>query len=261
MPRVVPSQIRLVIDKLFPWAATQIHSRPIPRQWAPSIPGLLHLLKQLPDDLITLEGTEYAEFFRSVGDLEMTVSYWLSSGGMHELAVRGELDPVSSIRRLLEKCPDQVPARPIAEIAFVEDVKHRETIRQDIDEAEGALQSGRWKAATISAGAAVEALLLWALLRIPPDDVKQAAGSLKDVGEFTRRPGTPLNEMSLTEYIALAESMALIKPDTAIQARLAKNFRNLIHPGKAHRAGQVCDRATARSAVAALDHVIRDLDG
>ena len=31
------------------------------------------------------------------------------------------------------------------------------------------------------------------------------------------------------------------------------------HPGKAARIGQSCDRATARSALAALDHVVRDL--
>jgi hypothetical protein len=32
---------------------------------------------------------------------------------------------------------------------------------------------------------------------------------------------------------------------TAIQARLAKDFRNLIHPGRAQRTNEVCDKAAA----------------
>jgi hypothetical protein len=42
-------------------------------------------------------------------------------------------------------------------------------------------------------------------------------------------------------------------------ARFARSFRNLIHPGHAAWLAQTCDRATAYSAVGALEHVIRDL--
>ncbi len=52
----------------------------------------------------------------------------------------------------------------------------------------------------------------------------------------------------------------MIKEDTAIQARLAKDYRNLIHSGRAQRLGQICDRGTDLSAVAALERVVRDLD-
>ena len=45
----------------------------------------------------------------------------------------------------------------------------------------------------------------------------------------------------------------------ATQTRLAKDFRNLIHPGRAQRQGQTCDRATALSAVAAVEHIVRCL--
>jgi hypothetical protein len=47
--------------------------------------------------------------------------------------------------------------------------------------------------------------------------------------------------------------------DTAQQARLGKDFRNLIHPGRASRLGKICDRGTALSALAAVEHVVRDL--
>lgn len=44
-----------------------------------------------------------------------------------------------------------------------------------------------------------------------------------------------------------------------VMRRLAKDFRNLIHPGAAQRLAQNCDRATALSAVAAVEHVVRDI--
>ena len=40
---------------------------------------------------------------------------------------------------------------------------------------------------------------------------------------------------------------------------MAKDYRNLIHRGASERTGQVCDLGSAHHAVAALDHVVRDL--
>jgi hypothetical protein len=51
-----------------------------------------------------------------------------------------------------------------------------------------------------------------------------------------------------------------ISPSTAQQARLAHHFRNLIHPGRQIRLQQKCDRGTPRSAPAAVDLAIRDLE-
>jgi len=44
-----------------------------------------------------------------------------------------------------------------------------------------------------------------------------------------------------------------------LQVTLTRDFRNLIHPGKAQRLKQKCDKATALSVVAGLEHVRRDL--
>ena len=63
----------------------------------------------------------------------------------------------------------------------------------------------------------------------------------------------------LHEYVEVAAHMGVIKPDTATLVRLAKDFRNLIHPGRAARLGQKCDRATALGALAAVEAVARDL--
>ena len=61
------------------------------------------------------------------------------------------------------------------------------------------------------------------------------------------------------ELIAFAAQTKLIKPDTAAQAQLGKGFRNLIHPGRAKRLGQVSDRGTALAALAAVELIARDL--
>ncbi len=64
----------------------------------------------------------------------------------------------------------------------------------------------------------------------------------------------------LHQYIDVAAELDLISDESADQARLAKEYRNLIHPGRSARLAQVCDRATALSALAAVEHVVRDLE-
>ena len=72
--------------------------------------------------------------------------------------------------------------------------------------------------------------------------------------------GPDLVDWDLYCYVAVAASLKIIEPDTRTAAGLAKNFRNLIHPGKAVRQQQQCDRGTAFGATGALDHVVRDVE-
>ena len=78
-------------------------------------------------------------------------------------------------------------------------------------------------------------------------------------GRFRNQPSQDLERWNLFEFIEVSANLGVIKPDTAIQTTLAREFRNLIHPGRAQRLGQKCDRATALSAVAGVEHVVRDL--
>jgi hypothetical protein len=73
------------------------------------------------------------------------------------------------------------------------------------------------------------------------------------------KPDSNIDRWELHHFIEVAGHLSLLKPDTCSAVRLARSFRNLIHPGRAARLGQTCDRATAYSAVGALEHVIRDL--
>ena len=110
------------------------------------------------------------------------------------------------------------------------------------------------------AGSAIEALLLWALEEnTRPIDRGRAGQALAAAGVFSKKPGSNIHRWELGQFIEISVHLNIIDADTAIQTRLAQNFRNLIHPGRAIRLGQTCDRGTALSAVAAVELISRDL--
>jgi hypothetical protein len=53
----------------------------------------------------------------------------------------------------------------------------------------------------------------------------------------------------------------VVDRETATQVDLAREFRNLIHPGRSARLAKVCDRGTALSALAAVELIVSDLCG
>src|SRR5262249_61069549 len=99
---------------------------------------------------------------------------------------------------------------------------------------------------------------LGALQQQPPQKISAEESKLVAAGKVPGK-STTLEERDLHYYTEMAASLALIKPETATQVRLVKDFRNLIHPGRAIRKKQKCDRGTALAASAGLEFVIRDL--
>jgi hypothetical protein len=110
----------------------------------------------------------------------------------------------------------------------------------------------------VLAGSVIEALLLWALEKHFSDRVKSAVDRLVAEGVFAK-PKNDLQYWDLHHYGEVAAEFGAIEEDTVHLVRLARNYRNLIHPGKAERLGQACNRATAMTAISALDRVIEDL--
>jgi hypothetical protein len=68
-----------------------------------------------------------------------------------------------------------------------------------------------------------------------------------------------LDKQHLGDYINDAERLGVIAKATADQARLATDARNLIHAGKMARTGLTCTKATALTALAALEAVLGHL--
>jgi hypothetical protein len=166
---------------------------------------------------------------------------------------------ISIIRAAFAKCPDAAPAQATHGLAFITDSDLRELLRADIASADQSFIDREWKASTVLAGSIVEALLLWAIETLPAASLSNAAKAAVASGALTAPPkGKPVDWV-LDQYIEIALAAKLIKVPTATAARLAKGFRNLIHPGRAARLGAVCNRGTALSALAAMEHVIHDL--
>jgi hypothetical protein len=248
LPKVVPSQVVALIDQTFP-AAKNAHNFPAYSASAGTLSAIVTLTNEIPEELITISGEDYSDLIHGLASLTQAVTKWNQRGGDEPpTLIAGGKSPLFMVRAMLAKCPDQNPSPATAALAFITDADLRDSIRTDLSTATGALHNGEWKASTVLAGAAIEALLLWAIQRDP----KKLAG-------VVQKPNGAPEDWGLAGLIDVASALALIEANTATQAHLAKNFRNLIHPGRAQRTNEVCDRATALTALAAAELVVRDL--
>ena len=202
---------------------------------------LLSLLRQVPDELITVPFADYTEYLQCQSSLTSALSVWDVGDQGPPVRSNNGRDPVERIRRILRVCPDENPP-PYPDLAFISNDVARANVQQDIRAAWIDFRSDEWKGATVFATTAVEALLFWALKR------------RTDVLE----PGR-LDKQHLADYINEAERLGVIVEATADQARLATDARNLIHAGKMARTGLTCTKATALAALAALEAVLGHL--
>jgi len=264
MPRVVPSQVVRFI-KTAPFRERPNKIVAMSDVEPALLRGVLDLLSQMPDELLTMDSDEYISFVHGKAEIEEILETWASNrdAGLGRRQYECELhkNPLTRIREALAKCPDESPAPGTSELNFIMDADLRTELQTDVGRINRALANGEWKAATVLAGSAAEALLLWALNnKRSPADITIAIQTLKANGGLTANPDpNRLERWNLYEYIQVSENLGIIKPNTAKQTRLAKDFRNFIHPGVAQRLGEKCDRATALSAVAGMEHVVHDL--
>jgi hypothetical protein len=260
MSRVMPSQVVQTIDELFPHAAKNVRDAGLSAGHSSQLLGILNLLEDVPDELINLTPADYADFVLAKSTIVEHLAHWRARGNVGNMAHVKGLDAVTVIRRALVKCPDEYPPSATTELLFIKDAALRENIRRDLSAANRALNNAEWKAATVLAGATIEALLHWRLQEPSPGAAVVQAGVATLMANGTiNNPGNDIDRWELHHFIEVAGHLNLIKPDTCSAARLARSFRNLIHPGRAARLAQTCDRATAYSAIGALEHVIRDL--
>jgi len=210
--------------------------------------AITRLIDELPAELLMISGADYINLVCSVESIRTSVAFWQlkGAGEIGNSGIRGK-NVLVLIREVLAKCPDQAPSPATTELAFITDDDLQVSVRLDINTATSALHNGEWKAATVLAGAAAEAMLLWAIQKTP------ALASLP-----TKPKGTP-EGWGLGDYIRISADLGLIENATAQQTALAKNFRNLVHAGRAQRLDEVCDRRTDLTALAAEELIARDL--
>lgn len=206
-----------------------------------SVRTLLSLLRQVPDELITVPFADYTEYLQCQSSLTSALSVWDVGDQDRPVRSGSGKDPVARIRRTMALCPDENPP-PYPDLLLISDDIARANVQQDIRAAWIDFRSEEWKGATVFAATAVEALLFWALK------------GRSDVREPER-----LDRQHLVEYIDEAERLGVIVKGTADQARLATDARNLIHAGKMARTGLTCTKATSLTALAALEAVLSHL--
>lgn len=241
MPKVPPSQIVEAIDSLFGvnWNELDVHM--VTHNYRAEVHALLTFLDEVPRELIDLRSSEYLEFTRCRAVLATALARW-NLGDIAPARDVGGKDAVERIRRLMKQCQDELPPAQ-AELPFISDADIRLGIEDRIRAAWTDFSAREWMGSTVFASAALEALLLWALKRV----------------KLSEPPSRSLDELHLADLIRLAVQNRLIDEACERQAGLAKDARNLIHPGKALRSGEACDKTTALTALTAVYRVINEL--
>jgi hypothetical protein len=256
MPRVVPSQIVDLIDAVL---SSSVTTPGVPAALSTlqsaEISAVIDLISELPTEFI-VSGTEYLEYRVALNSIKELLHFWQTqptAPNLNRRAATG-VQSLEIIEHFLARCPDEIPSPATTELSFIGDLDLRNSIRNDISAANVALVDGLWKAATVLAGSAAEALLLWAIIdKKSAPDIENARAAV--LPSASRDP----NAWMLDGYIKVARALVLIQDDTEKQADLAREFRNLIHPGRSARLAKKCDRGTALSALAAVELIVRDL--
>jgi hypothetical protein len=257
MIRVIPSHIVSVIEQLFPDVSNQSGFH-LTSDHEEAVLALLTLIDQLPDELLPSTPSEYNALMIGRAALRNAPSRWAVNHQEPVVSTPGgyKMNPVQLLYKTLQQCPNEAPSPTTAELLFIQDHALREALRLDMSTACQALANGEWKAATVLAGSVVEALLLWGLQQHPEADYQKALDAVVSKKTVSRPRYASLEEWDFVHYIAVAEELQQINADTATQARLAKDFRNLIHPGRAQRLAQASTRGTTHAAMAAVYMVV-----
>jgi len=267
MPKVVPSQVVEVIDQVFPSAKNQKDTQQgrfsIGREYQNEVAAIAELVDSIPTELLTISPKDYTALQLAVTALKVTIPTWqLRNYGLERIHGHGNLNPVTIIRNTLSKCSDEGILKSTSDLSFISIQELKDSLRADISSANQALQNGDWKAATVLAGATIETLLLYALHSVKKANQTKILTSISNLisnKTLDKSPGDNLDKWPLHPLIEVAADLKLIKEETANQSRIARDFRNLIHPGVSVRKNIVCNRGTALSALAGLEHTMNDL--
>jgi len=259
-----PSQVVEYIDLQFPGAKAGSEGLDIGFGQSAGVGALVTMLEQIPSHLLTLRPPEAAEYLEAVYKLQVALSIWKGGGqnySVDALVNRGNVHPISIVRKHMASLKDEGPSESAPSLGFVSAQDLRDSLRSDLTAVDSALGNGEWKAATVLAGSVVEALLLDALQhRTAHNAVLNMAKRLRSTKILSKEPPSDLSKWDLFTMTEVCFGLGLISENTASQCRIAREFRNLIHPGKQQRLQQTCDRATALAAVAAAEMVARELE-
>jgi hypothetical protein len=168
MFRLLPRDVVKVIATEYP----QLHGDGcIPYTQADRAAGIVAAIDSVPPDLITLSLTTSRSLSSSMPrscDSPFVLGTAATEDGKRTQRVS------SSSATLWRNARTQCPILPLM-ASVITDPDFREALRLDVSSADRSLRDGEWKAATVLAGSAVDALLLSALDGRRGDAVNAAA--------------------------------------------------------------------------------------
>lgn len=259
--RIVPSQIVHFIAASFEWSKER-GGKSLNQDHTSPVAAIIELVDQMPEShLASLTVDEHVRLVGAVAAMRAAVAGWRSGGHpghatpLTVMAGLGGWHPVSIVRSLLEKCPDDVPALASHELAFLGDPALQFDLRLDITNARNAHAGRDFKSATVLSGSVIEALLYWALRQVDETTLRSAiaASSKTDLKPTLAR-------WDFASFLAVEEQLKVLKSETRRVADTVRNYRNLIHPERADRLGMVCDEGTSLVAIGGVLQVIRDVE-
>src|SRR5262249_44216935 len=140
---------------------------PYGSEYAAPLRGLVALVREVPSELVAGEA-DYSDLMLCIAVIEEQLQRWLDSGHGTLSGFPGRFrDPVLRLRIILSACSDEPLPQNASLLVFIADRDLRDSILLDIRAADDALSNREWKAATVLAGAAIEALLHWHLEQVP----------------------------------------------------------------------------------------------
>lgn len=251
-----PTQIVNYIDGVFQHARLGTRYE-VDMQFYDRVSAALRLVDELAPELVTFSGADYTRYIGAVEAMRSAISIWNAHGASTPGYANARLGAfIAELRQLLSTLDDEVIPASVVELTFITDTVLRESIREDIAAAEAAFVSRQWKSATVMAGAAIEALLLWKIREFDAADIAAAASATKLKDYYSQPLSADPDNWTLEAYRQVALKLKIIDRDADDLARLAQVFRNLIHPGRARRKSQKCTPSTAYTALAAVNRLV-----
>jgi hypothetical protein len=115
MPRIVPSQIVNLIESSFPAEVAGTKSLMVDSGVAGQFKAVLRLIDDLPPELLTIGGKEFANFIANVEHFRGHLDLCLSNQGTQRIigGFPGSSDnPIQVLRAYLKLCPDEIRIKP-----------------------------------------------------------------------------------------------------------------------------------------------------
>jgi len=223
---------------------------------------LLRLLETIPEELLPTNPDDLITMKEPKGVMEGALTSW--SGAPHPgaaaqigpLQIFNNQSPIVAVLLVLRKCNDEAASSDAPDLLFIADPDSRSSLRIDISTAYRAYGNGKYKAATVLAGAVVEVLLLWRIKAAPTDTLK--TGITKHDAEVPSRKldARDPEKWDLTDLIDVATRLKIIGDHVREACDLCREFRNLIHPGRVLRTGADASKGTALAALAAMQALL-----